>query len=139
MISYEISIWTDPQGNHLSQYYQSIYTHSSTSIQQRNFVSWIHGSYIKTWSIMIRWLTLLSCMQRIMFSANGVMLFNKDVLWSTRQYEPILRMNRAKRGAKILAYKEPSNTHNINYRGIQNLLMNANIFDNRESRRRQIE
>ena len=97
-------------------------------ITQWTFVSLIHGSYIKMWSIVIRWLSVLSCMQRISVFANSVMLFNKDIMWSTRQYETILREEprywHAKNPVKLTIF--------IGYSGIQNQLMNTHIFDNQE-------
>ena len=60
--------------------------------------------------------------------ANSVMLINKDIMCSTRQYETILREEprywHAKNPVKLTIF--------INYRGIQNQLVNTNISDNQE-------
>ena len=60
--------------------------------------------------------------------ANSVMLINKDIMCSTRQYETILREEprywHAKNPVKLTIF--------INYRGIQNQCVNTNISDNQE-------
>ena len=75
-------------------------------IKQWTFVSLIHESYINMWSVMICWLSLPSCMQ-ICFFANSAMLFNNDIMWSTRQYETILRMNMSREEPRYWHAKNP--------------------------------
>ena len=55
---------------------------------------------------MIGRLSLFSCRQRITV-ANGVMLFKKDIMLSTRQYETILRTKRSREEPRYWHAKNP--------------------------------